>query len=203
MIGAMPALTLSPDQHFDLHSTLACGQAFRWTVSGGWWQGIVAGRLIRVQQEGRKFSGGPVRTGHLSGTISRWTLSSAGFWMRSTGIRSSRRQSNDAAGSGSCVSRHGNASPRTYAPRTPISRESGIRSPHSQGSSGKKEVTRGASTSLFRRLFPSPLPGTAASRSAGSGTGLPTCAIPQGGLRTTSHGRSGSHCCRTSGHGGS
>jgi N-glycosylase/DNA lyase len=47
----MTTITLRPDQPFDLDRTLSCGQAFRWERVEGWWQGIVEGRAIRIQQD--------------------------------------------------------------------------------------------------------------------------------------------------------
>ncbi|MBS7633574.1 8-oxoguanine DNA glycosylase [Candidatus Bathyarchaeota archaeon] len=35
---------------FDLDSTLCCGQAFRWTKHGEWWQGIVGDHPFRIRQ---------------------------------------------------------------------------------------------------------------------------------------------------------
>ncbi|HIH45215.1 MAG TPA: DNA-3-methyladenine glycosylase 2 family protein [Candidatus Methanoperedenaceae archaeon] len=36
---------------FNLHHTLSCGQVFRWDCTGGWWSGIVSGKVIRIAQE--------------------------------------------------------------------------------------------------------------------------------------------------------
>ncbi len=47
----MTDITLQPDQPFDLDLTLSCGQTFRWERVGGWWQGIVEGRAIRIRQD--------------------------------------------------------------------------------------------------------------------------------------------------------
>jgi N-glycosylase/DNA lyase len=57
----MPTLTLPPDQDFDLHLTLSCGQAFRWEAEGDGWRGVVGRHCIRIQQEGQelRFSGAP------------------------------------------------------------------------------------------------------------------------------------------------
>ena len=50
---------LMPDpvrQHFffvrdyDLAATLASGQAFRWRERGGWWEGVIANRWVRLRQ---------------------------------------------------------------------------------------------------------------------------------------------------------
>ena len=35
---------------YDLASTLGCGQAFRWRVSGNAWEGVVRGRWVRLRQ---------------------------------------------------------------------------------------------------------------------------------------------------------
>lgn len=35
---------------YDLAATLASGQAFRWRERDGWWEGVVAGRWVRLQQ---------------------------------------------------------------------------------------------------------------------------------------------------------
>ncbi|MDD1672965.1 MAG: 8-oxoguanine DNA glycosylase [Methanomicrobiales archaeon] len=49
----MRTLTLRPDQPFDLHQTLSCGQVFRWQKEdNGWWQGIVGAQVIRIHQDG-------------------------------------------------------------------------------------------------------------------------------------------------------
>jgi N-glycosylase/DNA lyase len=49
----MPALTLTPDQPFDLERSLSCGQVFRWeSVGGGWWRGVIGSRRIRIRQDG-------------------------------------------------------------------------------------------------------------------------------------------------------
>jgi len=48
----MRTMVLRPDQPFDLDRTLSCGQAFRWEEVDGWWYGVVAGRAIRIRQEG-------------------------------------------------------------------------------------------------------------------------------------------------------
>jgi N-glycosylase/DNA lyase len=48
----MPALTLRPDQPFDLDATLACGQVFRWDhTADGWWYGIVDDNVLKIRQE--------------------------------------------------------------------------------------------------------------------------------------------------------
>jgi N-glycosylase/DNA lyase len=51
----MPTINLSPHQQFSLDRTLGCGQVFRWDqTEDGWWYGVVGGRVIRIQQEGRQ-----------------------------------------------------------------------------------------------------------------------------------------------------
>ena len=35
---------------YDLAATLASGQAFRWELRDGWWQGVVAGQWVRLRQ---------------------------------------------------------------------------------------------------------------------------------------------------------
>lgn len=48
----MPALTLHPDQPFDLDATLSCGQVFRWNrAADGWWYGVVEDRVMKCRQE--------------------------------------------------------------------------------------------------------------------------------------------------------
>ncbi|MDD1681458.1 MAG: 8-oxoguanine DNA glycosylase [Methanoregula sp.] len=48
----MPFLTLHPDQPFNLDTTLACGQVFRWDrTSDGWWYGVVGNRVIKIRQD--------------------------------------------------------------------------------------------------------------------------------------------------------
>ncbi len=49
---SMTTITLGPDEPLDLDRTLGCGQAFRWEGEGGWWQGVVDDRAIRIQQDG-------------------------------------------------------------------------------------------------------------------------------------------------------
>jgi N-glycosylase/DNA lyase len=39
-----------PVSDYDLAATLASGQAFRWRERDGWWEGVVAGRWVRLQQ---------------------------------------------------------------------------------------------------------------------------------------------------------
>ena len=48
----MTTIALRADQPFDLDMTLACGQAFRWEKTDGWWRGVVDGRAVRIRQEG-------------------------------------------------------------------------------------------------------------------------------------------------------
>src|SRR5512137_485351 len=53
----MPSLTLRPDQPFDLDSTLACGQVFRWDrACDGWWYGVVGSRVLKIRQDGDRLS---------------------------------------------------------------------------------------------------------------------------------------------------
>lgn len=35
---------------YDLAATLTSGQAFRWQLRGGWWESVIAGRWVRLQQ---------------------------------------------------------------------------------------------------------------------------------------------------------
>lgn len=35
---------------FDLEKTLSCGQVFRWEKLGGWWYGVVEGRVFKVRK---------------------------------------------------------------------------------------------------------------------------------------------------------
>jgi N-glycosylase/DNA lyase len=35
---------------YDLAATLSSGQAFRWTEKDGWWEGVIAGRWVRLRQ---------------------------------------------------------------------------------------------------------------------------------------------------------
>lgn len=45
-----PALqTFFPVRDYDLAATLASGQAFRWQLRDGWWNGVIAGRWVRLQ----------------------------------------------------------------------------------------------------------------------------------------------------------
>lgn len=48
----MKQYQLSASLPFDLDSTLACGQAFRWECRDGWWQGVVGKNGVRIRQEG-------------------------------------------------------------------------------------------------------------------------------------------------------
>ncbi len=52
MLPGMGRIRLGDHQPFDLALTLACGQAFRWSERGGWWEAVVGGRLWRLRQEG-------------------------------------------------------------------------------------------------------------------------------------------------------
>lgn len=56
----MTTIELRPDQPFDLDLTLACGQAFRWEKTDGWWQGVAGGRAARIRQDANRltFEGG-------------------------------------------------------------------------------------------------------------------------------------------------
>jgi N-glycosylase/DNA lyase len=44
------AQTLIEVRDYDLAATLTSGQAFRWELRDGWWEGIVAGKWIRLRQ---------------------------------------------------------------------------------------------------------------------------------------------------------
>jgi N-glycosylase/DNA lyase len=52
MFPGMGIIRLRDDQPLDLALSLSCGQAFRWELREGWWEGIVGKRLWRVRQEG-------------------------------------------------------------------------------------------------------------------------------------------------------
>ncbi len=54
MLPGMGIIRLMDDQPLDLSLSLSCGQAFRWEEREGWWEGIVGGRLLRLQQEGNR-----------------------------------------------------------------------------------------------------------------------------------------------------
>ena len=41
--------TFFPVRDYDLAATLTSGQAFRWRLYDGWWEGVVAGRWVRLQ----------------------------------------------------------------------------------------------------------------------------------------------------------
>jgi len=41
---------------YDLAATLASGQAFRWELRDGWWEGVVAGRWVRLRQSDKGIS---------------------------------------------------------------------------------------------------------------------------------------------------
>lgn len=43
-----------PVSDFNLEHTLECGQAFRWEKIGGFYYGIIGGKLLRVKYEGRR-----------------------------------------------------------------------------------------------------------------------------------------------------
>ncbi|HRX33312.1 MAG TPA: DNA glycosylase [Methanoregulaceae archaeon] len=55
----MKTITLPPDQPFDLHLTLSCGQVFRWVRDCDWWTGVVGDTVVRIRQDGNRltFSG--------------------------------------------------------------------------------------------------------------------------------------------------
>lgn len=44
------AVTCFPVRNYDLAATLDSGQAFRWTARDGGWEGVVAGRWVRLSQ---------------------------------------------------------------------------------------------------------------------------------------------------------
>jgi N-glycosylase/DNA lyase len=52
MLPGMGTIRLRDDRPLDLSLTLSCGQAFRWEEREGWWEGVVGGRLWRLQQDG-------------------------------------------------------------------------------------------------------------------------------------------------------
>jgi N-glycosylase/DNA lyase len=41
---------LLPVRDYDLAATLASGQAFRWHLRDGWWEGVIGARWVRLQQ---------------------------------------------------------------------------------------------------------------------------------------------------------
>lgn len=48
--------TLIEVRDYDLAASLASGQAFRWELRDGWWEGVVAGRWVRLRQRGEAIS---------------------------------------------------------------------------------------------------------------------------------------------------
>lgn len=52
-------IRLAESEPLDLDATLGCGQTFRWVQKGGWWEGVVDSRRLRLRQRGRElaFSG--------------------------------------------------------------------------------------------------------------------------------------------------
>lgn len=50
--GRVPCSIVFPLRDYDLAATLGCGQAFRWTPRGNAWEGVVAGRWVRLRAEG-------------------------------------------------------------------------------------------------------------------------------------------------------
>ena len=50
------AQTLIEVRDYDLAATLTSGQAFRWELCDGWWEGVVAGRWIRLRQSRERIS---------------------------------------------------------------------------------------------------------------------------------------------------
>jgi N-glycosylase/DNA lyase len=52
ILPGMGTFRLRGDEPLDLSLTLSCGQAFRWEEQGGWWEGVVGGRLWRLRQDG-------------------------------------------------------------------------------------------------------------------------------------------------------
>ncbi|MDD1652324.1 MAG: 8-oxoguanine DNA glycosylase [Methanomicrobiales archaeon] len=50
----MGSIRLREDQPCDLGLSLSCGQAFRWVEEGGWWEGVVDGRVWGLCQEGNR-----------------------------------------------------------------------------------------------------------------------------------------------------
>ena len=63
----MTTITLPTDQPFDLDRTLSCGQAFRWEKAEGWWQGVVDGQAIRIQQDAGRLTFSGADTGLVRG----------------------------------------------------------------------------------------------------------------------------------------
>jgi N-glycosylase/DNA lyase len=63
MLPGMGSIRLREDQPLDLALTLSCGQAFRWDLRDGWWEGVVGDRLWRVRQDGDRvvFQGPGIR----------------------------------------------------------------------------------------------------------------------------------------------
>jgi N-glycosylase/DNA lyase len=61
MLPGMGILRLRENQPLDLGLTLSCGQAFRWELRDGWWEGVIGERLWRLRQEGNQvLYNGPV-----------------------------------------------------------------------------------------------------------------------------------------------
>jgi N-glycosylase/DNA lyase len=48
----MGIIRLREDQPLDLSLSLSCGQAFRWDLREGWWEGVIGGGLWKLRQEG-------------------------------------------------------------------------------------------------------------------------------------------------------
>ncbi len=48
VLAPVPCSTRFPLRDYDLDSTLGCGQAFRWRRRSGGWEGVVAGRWVRL-----------------------------------------------------------------------------------------------------------------------------------------------------------
>jgi len=54
MLPGMGTIRLREDLPLDLSLTLSCGQAFRWELRDGWWEGVIGGGLWRLRQEGER-----------------------------------------------------------------------------------------------------------------------------------------------------
>jgi len=50
----MGNIRLREGQPCDLGLSLSCGQAFRWEQRGGWWEGVVDGKVWRLRQDGAR-----------------------------------------------------------------------------------------------------------------------------------------------------
>jgi N-glycosylase/DNA lyase len=49
IVPPAPALTVLPVRDYDLESTLTCGQAFRWQLRDGGWEGVIGSQWVRLR----------------------------------------------------------------------------------------------------------------------------------------------------------